>query len=489
MWEEGSATAGPSVCAKIFAMVAARRNVAVLLAGGVGSRVGASIPKQLIKVAGRPIMEHTLAALDAHPDVDDIIVMMTPGHLADAREMVERGGFRKVRHVLEGAESRSHTSQRALSAIEADGDPKVLTHDAVRPLVSARIISDCYRALDTCDAVDVAIRSRDTIVAVDEGEISSSYPRATVRRGQTPQAFRLSVLTETYKRAMADPEFEPADDCTVVHRYMPEVEIRVVDGEPRNMKVTEPLDIFMAEKLFQQARRDTMDHMMDEDSFRARLDGKAMVIFGGAYGVGADIAERAAALGARVRSFGRSTTRTRIERSEDVKKALRQARDEFGAIDFVVNAASLAPAGHVVEASDEALYGAVDVNYLGPIFVARESFPYLRASAGSLVFLSSAAYTRGRAGNGLHSSASAALVNLTQALAEEWGPEMVRVNCVILPETSQRWTFEDPGVEPSELDGVAEPFASTPAILGVLTSIETGQIVDLPGPLAWDEND
>src|SRR3954451_11093414 len=80
------------------------RNTVVLLAGGVGTRVGLALPKQLVKVAGRPIMEHTLAALDAHPDVDDIVIMMTPGHLDAARSIVSDGGYHKVRQVLEGAE-------------------------------------------------------------------------------------------------------------------------------------------------------------------------------------------------------------------------------------------------------------------------------------------------------------------------------------------------------------------------------------------------
>ena len=166
-----------------------RGNTVVLLAGGVGSRVGLDIPKQLIKIAGSPIMEHTLRVFENHPDVDDIIVLMAPGHLDAVRAMVATGGYSKVSRLLEGADTRSGTSIKALDAI-AHEDCKVLLHDAVRPLVTPRIVADCFRALDDYDAVDVAIPSADTIIEVTpENTIAAVPRRAALRRGQTPQAF------------------------------------------------------------------------------------------------------------------------------------------------------------------------------------------------------------------------------------------------------------------------------------------------------------
>ena len=118
-------------------------NVAVILAGGVGTRVGLDIPKQLIKIAGRTILEHTLATMNLHPDVEEIIVMMAPGHLDAVRAIVDNGSYHKVTHILEGADTRNGTTLRALEAIP-DPESKVLFHDAVRPLVSDGIISDCF---------------------------------------------------------------------------------------------------------------------------------------------------------------------------------------------------------------------------------------------------------------------------------------------------------------------------------------------------------
>ena len=101
-------------------MTRSLRNVAVLLAGGVGTRVGLDIPKQLIKIAGRPIMEHTLAVLNAHDDVDEIIIMMAPGHLDAVREIVRSGDYEKVSQILEGATTRNDTTLRALAALRRE---------------------------------------------------------------------------------------------------------------------------------------------------------------------------------------------------------------------------------------------------------------------------------------------------------------------------------------------------------------------------------
>jgi 2-C-methyl-D-erythritol 4-phosphate cytidylyltransferase len=229
-------------------------NTVVLLAGGIGTRVGLDLPKQLVRVAGAPILEHTLRVFQAHPDVEDVIVLMAPGHLDPVRAIVTDGGYTKVRQVLEGAATRSETSMRALEAIP-HADCKVLLHDAVRPFVSARIVSDCFRALEDYAAVDVAIPSADTIIEVTpENTIAAVPRRSALRRVQTPQGFRLTTIREAYARAAADPGFEATDDCSVVLRYLPDVPVVVVPGDERNMKITDPVDVQLAETLLRLTR-------------------------------------------------------------------------------------------------------------------------------------------------------------------------------------------------------------------------------------------
>lgn len=224
-----------------------RSRVAVVLAGGVGARMGLELPKQLIRLGGMTILERSIATFDAHPDVDELVVVMTPSHLDEARAVA--APYAKVAHVLGGGATRNESTERALEVV-GDNDTRVLFHDAVRPLVSPRIISDCYAALESYDAVDVAIPSADTVVVVDDDDVIRSIPpRPTLRRGQTPQGFRAGVLRLAYDRAALDPDFTATDDCGVVLRYCPESPVKVVPGEERNIKVTDPVDVYLAERL------------------------------------------------------------------------------------------------------------------------------------------------------------------------------------------------------------------------------------------------
>lgn len=452
------------------------KNVAVVLAGGTGTRVGLAIPKQLIKIAGKPIIEHTIAAFQQSELIDEIVVLMTPGHLDPIHAIVRNGGYTKVTQVLEGADTRNGTTARALAAL-GDDECNVLLHDAVRPLVSQTIIENCITALETHDAVDTAIPSADTIVQVrDDAEvISDVLPRHLLRRGQTPQAFKLSVIRRAYQIAEQDPNFTATDDCTVVLRYLPDVPIAVVPGHERNMKVTEPIDVYIADKLFQLHSADGPQAHSEAD-YRAALAGKTVVVFGGSYGIGGDIAALAESFGARVFSFSRSSTKTHVERREDIARAAQKVLAEVDAIDFVINSAGILPRGELSETTEETIYNATEVNYLAPIFIAQEFYPHLHASGGSLLLFTSSSYTRGRKGYSLYSSAKAAVVNLTQALADEWAGQ-VRVNCINPERTATPMRTKAFGEEPEDTLLSSEDVARRS--LDVLISPSTGHIIDV----------
>ena len=129
-------------------------------------------------------------------------------------------------------------------------------------------------------------------------------------------------------------------------------------------------------------------------------------------------------------TFSRSTTNTDVGRRADVAAAAKEAIAKAGTIDFVVNTAGVLPRGELLETTEETVYAATEINYLGPIFIAQEFYPHLAASKGALLLFTSSSYTRGRSGYSLYSSAKAATVNLTQALADEWADAGVRVNCI-----------------------------------------------------------
>ena len=123
----------------------------------------------------------------------------------------------------------------------------ILLHDAARPFVSQRIINDVCKALEAYRAVTVAIPATDTMYSVSENitdkVVQDIPPRATLMCAQTPQAFRLEVIAEAYYRALQDPHLQATDDCGIVHRYLPEVPICIVQGDPANRKITYKEDI------------------------------------------------------------------------------------------------------------------------------------------------------------------------------------------------------------------------------------------------------
>jgi 2-C-methyl-D-erythritol 4-phosphate cytidylyltransferase len=270
------------------------RMVAVVLGGGVGQRLGAGVPKQLLTLGGMTLIERCVAAFEAAPGVDEILVVMASGWTAQVKAILADGGYGKVTDVIEGGATRPDSTRVALAAIAASrpgtkldsrpgtkldsrpgteldsrpgseldsgpgtergagedvgGECGVLLHDAARPLVDQRIIADCVAALQVHDAAGVAVPTSDTIVITHDGVMESMPARETVQRCQTPQCFRLSVITRAHQLAAADPDFAPTDDCGVVLRYLPEVGVHLVAGSEDNIKVTYPRDLAIAEAL------------------------------------------------------------------------------------------------------------------------------------------------------------------------------------------------------------------------------------------------
>jgi 2-C-methyl-D-erythritol 4-phosphate cytidylyltransferase len=225
------------------------RMVAVVLGGGVGQRLGAAVPKQLLRLAGRTLIEHCVAAFEQAPGVDEILVVMASGYVGQVEAML--AGFRKVSAVIEGGVTRPDSTRVALAAIARaqPGEAGVLLHDAARPLVDGRIIADCVASLRVHDAAGVAVPASDTMVITENGVMESMPRRETLLRCQTPQCFRLSVITRAHELAAADPDFAPTDDCGVVLRYLPQVKVHVVPGSERNIKITYPQDLAVAEAL------------------------------------------------------------------------------------------------------------------------------------------------------------------------------------------------------------------------------------------------
>jgi 2-C-methyl-D-erythritol 4-phosphate cytidylyltransferase len=205
----------------------------------------------LLPLAGRTLLERSVAAFEHAPGVDAILVVMAAGHAPRAAGLLATCGFRKLTKVIGGGATRADSTRAAIAELGED-ECDVLFHDAARPLVDQQTIAGCVAALAGSRAVGVAVPSSDTIAVVSDGVMTAIPRRDSLVRCQTPQGFRLSVIRRAHELAAADPAFGdlPAtDDCGIVLRYLPEISVHVVPGSEQNIKITYPRDLGIAESL------------------------------------------------------------------------------------------------------------------------------------------------------------------------------------------------------------------------------------------------
>lgn len=451
-------------------------NIAVILAGGSGNRLGDTRPKQFLKVAGKMVIEHTIEVFENSDDIDEICIVSRRDYVSDVEELVNRNLYRKVKKVLCGGKERYDSSLSAIHAYD-DDSVNLIFHDAVRPLVNDRIIHDCVLALEHYNAVDVATKTTDTIIQVSEDECIEHIPnRAMLRNGQTPQCFKLGTIRRAYQLALADPNFRTTDDCGVVRTYLPDEPIYVVEGANFNMKLTYIEDLFLLDKLFQLRSIEGSQKELS-DSAKKAIKEQVYVVFGGSYGIGGEIVRLIQEQHGIVYSFSRSQNGVDVADQKSVRHALAQVYEQHGHIDVVINTAGVLIKEALQSMTSDAIRASLDVNLLGVINVAQAAFPYLQKTHGSLLFYTSSSYTRGRMMYSLYSATKAAIVNFVQAISEEWHPFDIRVNCINPERTKTPMRIQNFGTEPEGtlLDAKDVAIAS----LNTTASKLTGEVIDV----------
>jgi 2-C-methyl-D-erythritol 4-phosphate cytidylyltransferase len=226
-----------------------KSNLALILAGGRGSRIRNELPKQFLLLKGKTILQYTIGAFENHPAIDHIFLATHGEFYEKTEQIVKRSGYRKVVKILEGGTERQDSSRIGVTAASVEDYENVLIHDAARPFVSNKIISDILEKLDTYSAVNVAIMSSDTIIEVDENLLIKSVPdRKYLRRVQTPQGFKLELIQRAHRLARGKGIVDATDDCSLVLK-LKLADIYVVEGSPLNIKITYPSDLDIAEKI------------------------------------------------------------------------------------------------------------------------------------------------------------------------------------------------------------------------------------------------
>lgn len=451
-------------------------NIAVVLAGGSGLRLGNDQPKQFLKVAGKKVIEHTIEVFEGANNIDEICIVSRVDYINEVENLVINNGYKKVKKILAGGKERYDSSLAAINAYTNDDD-NLLFHDAVRPLITEHIIDDCIKALQQYNAVDVAVKTTDTIIQVNANHCINNIPnRNELYNGQTPQGFKRGTIAKAYKLALQDPNFITTDDCGTVRKYLPNEPIYVVNGENFNMKLTYVEDLFLLDKLFQLK---SLHGQQDEltDLAKKQLQRKVVVVFGGSYGIGGEIVNIIKSYRGTVYSFSRSENSVDVSNKAQVQDALSSVYKSEGRIDAIINTAGILIKESLSSMSDQSIRTSIDVNLLGVVNVAQASYDYLKESHGSLLFYTSSSYTRGRMMYSLYSATKAAIVNFTQAIAEEWGDLHIRVNCINPERTKTPMRIQNFGNEP---DNTLLPVRDVAiASINTIFSNATGEIIDV----------
>ena len=230
------------------------RNIAIILAGGVGNRVGGDKPKQLLPLAdGRTILEHSVDAFEQAPSIDEIAIVMHPDYSDEVQGLCEQNDWHKVTKIIPGGSERWESSWHAIVAyMDEDEESALWFHDAARPFVSQRILADVALALETNFAVTVAVPVTETLYRVErrrasagekEWRVESVPARSEYMRAQTPQAFRMDVVASAYMKAIADEAVIATDDVGIVRKYAPKQSVYIVMGDEDNRKITFAQDL------------------------------------------------------------------------------------------------------------------------------------------------------------------------------------------------------------------------------------------------------
>lgn len=221
------------------------KNIALILASGTGSRCNLGIPKQFAKINNKTILEYTVNAFETHELIDEIYLVTSKEFLEKVKELTKN--YKKVQKVIQGGETRKDSSYNGISAIN-EIEAKVLIHDGVRPLISKDIITNCIKELEEKSAICVAIDSTDTIYEINENNTIKAIPqRKFLKRAQTPQCFKLSLIKKAHELANNDPNCLVTDDCGLV-QYYNLTDIYLTQGDENNIKITYKEDLDFVKK-------------------------------------------------------------------------------------------------------------------------------------------------------------------------------------------------------------------------------------------------
>ncbi len=224
-------------------------NIALIIAGGSGNRMGQDIPKQFLNVRDKPVIVYTMERFQKCADIDVIAVVCIEGWETMLRAYANQFGIAKLKHIIKGGENGQSSIRNGLTELckHYSEDDIVLVHDAIRPMVSDEIIKGCAKKTKECGSAITIVPCQEAMLETTDGETTnSSYPRDNLKRTQTPQGFYLGDLAEAHKRALEKGITNSVASCTLMVELGET--IHFCKGSEKNIKLTtvDDIEIFKA---------------------------------------------------------------------------------------------------------------------------------------------------------------------------------------------------------------------------------------------------
>lgn len=225
--------------------------VAILLAGGSGTRMGASLPKQFLHLSGKEIWAHTAQTFQDAPGIDSIILVCRKDYMEHMAAGVARHGFSKVANIVEGGEERFVSAFNGIKASKSLPDEKVLILDAVRPCIPVSVIENVLLLLDRFDACDTGLPMVETLFETENGRITGIPDRSKFYSGQGPEGFRYGVVKKALSLHAESGDASMTNISGIVRRCFPDLPMGLAVGSEKNIKITTRRDLLFAEQLLQ----------------------------------------------------------------------------------------------------------------------------------------------------------------------------------------------------------------------------------------------
>lgn len=226
--------------------------IALICAAGIGKRMGTSVSKPFLCIAGKPILAETLLKFEDAESISDVYVIVSKREEKHCREdVLERYNLKKVTKIVLGGEERQDSVKNGLDAIEGECDI-VMIHDGIRPFITPQLIDDSVSMTQECQATVVAVPVKETVKTISgDGHIIETLNRDKLWLVQTPQTFQYDVIKRAHKKAHED-NVICTDDSSLVERLG--IKVKILKGYYENIKITTPEDLIIAEAFLQERK-------------------------------------------------------------------------------------------------------------------------------------------------------------------------------------------------------------------------------------------